>query len=660
MQRGRMNELGFFGQDSWRIKPGLTLNFGVRWELQLPFYPLNDSYSTATIADVWGVTGVSPDFKPGAIGPENKAQWGYLFQPGVLNGQLPTFQQFKKGTKAYNIDWDNLAPNVGIAWQPALEGGWLQKVFSSEPVFRAGFSTAYSRHGMSDFSGVFGANPGVTITTDRSLALGNLGTLPLLFRDPSRLGAPSFSKTPQFPMTDVVTQDVNIFDPNLQVPFARSWTAGVQRALGRQMAVEARYVGTRYYDGWTEYDYNELNIVENGFLNEFKLAQQNLRANLAAGRGANFRYYGPGTGTSPLPIFLAYFGGFSATQAGDPSRYTSGNFASTTFVNPLAIYNPDPFGAANALDADATRRANALRAGLPANFLVANPDLLGGANVTANGGYTRYNSLQLELRRRLHQGLQFQTSYVYGRSYTSERYSFRKDRKPVRQSGVEGGVTHSFKANWLYELPIGRGRRFGSGMDPWLDGFIGGWMFHGTGRIQSGRLLDFGNVRLVNMTEKDLAKMFKLRFDDAGMKIWMLPQDVLDNTVKAFGVSASSLTGYGPLGPPDPNGRYIAPANSLDCAEVAPGYGDCGANNVIVTGPTYVRFDFAIAKQVPIKGRVNFEVRAEMLNAFNKTNFTPVTGMSTDANPNVTSGDSFEVTTGESGRIIQLVFRINF
>jgi outer membrane receptor protein involved in Fe transport len=140
----------------------------------------------------------------------------------------------------------------------------------------------------------------------------------------------------------------------------------------------------------------------------------------------------------------------------------------------------------------------------------------------------------------------------------------------------------------------------------------------------------------------------------------MLPQDVLDNTVKAFGVSASSLTGYGPLGPPDPNGRYIAPANSLDCIEVAPGYGDCGANSVVVTGPTYVRFDFSVAKQVPIKGRVNFEFRAEMLNAFNKTNFTPVVGVSTDANPNVTSGDSFEVITGESGRTIQLVFRINF
>ena len=52
---------------------------------------------------------------------------------------------------------------------------------------------------------------------------------------------------------------------------------------------------------------NEYNIVENGLFNEFGLAQANLPANIAAGRGANFRYFGPGMGTSPLPITLAYF-----------------------------------------------------------------------------------------------------------------------------------------------------------------------------------------------------------------------------------------------------------------------------------------------------------------------------------------------------------------
>ncbi len=63
----------------------------------------------------------------------------------------------------------------------------------------------------------------------------------------------------------------------------------------------------------------------------------------------------------------------------------------------------------------ATRRTNALRAGLPANFIVANPDLLGGANMTTNGGGTRYNAMVLILKRRMSSGLQFDTSYTYGK-----------------------------------------------------------------------------------------------------------------------------------------------------------------------------------------------------------------------------------------------------
>ena len=42
------------------------------------------------------------------------------------------------------------------------------------------------------------------------------------------------------------------------------------------MAVEVRYVGTRSREQWATYNYNEINILENGFLNEFKLAQANL------------------------------------------------------------------------------------------------------------------------------------------------------------------------------------------------------------------------------------------------------------------------------------------------------------------------------------------------------------------------------------------------
>ncbi len=97
------------------------------------------------------------------------------------------------------------------------------------------------------------------------------------------------------------------------------------------------------------------------------------------------------------------------------------------------------------------------------NFFRANPDLLGGANVRATAARHGYNSLQLELRKRLSKGLQFGTSYVYGKAYQTNRYSLRLARQETLDTGGEGGVTHAFRMNWVYELPFGQGRRFGSG-----------------------------------------------------------------------------------------------------------------------------------------------------------------------------------------------------
>jgi hypothetical protein len=438
--------------------------------------------------------------------------------------------------------------------------------------------------------------------------------------------------------------------------------------------VEARYVGTRHLQGWTEYNYNEINIVENGFLDEFKLAQQNLEANIAAGRGANFRYYGPGTGTAPLPIMLAYFSGLGAGQAGDPSKYSSSSFASSAFVNALAKYNPNPCcitsssnpSFAYSLYNNSTFRANAIKAGLPVNFFQVNPDLLGGANITSNGGYTKYDSMQLEFRKRsLSGGFQFQASYTYGKAYESRRYSFRTPRVKTLQSGTLGGVMHALKGNWVYELPFGRGKRFGSNAGPMLHRLIGGWEFDGLARWQSGQLMDFGNVRLVGMSVDEFKKLVKLRVGSDG-QLYMLPQEVIDETVKAFSVSATSSTGYGALGAP--SGRYLAPANSVDCLETVPGYGDCGVQSLVAPGPPLVRFDLSVVKRTAIKGRVNFEFRAEMLNALNHPYFYPVTGMNTyTSNASPSDGNSFgstpsnyRITTGQTGREVQLVGRISW
>jgi hypothetical protein len=656
-QNGRLRESGIFVQDSWRIRPNLTINGGFRYDIQLPFYPLNSLYSFADITNICGRSGAATESSCN------------LFQPGNMPGIMPTFSQYTEGTRAYNVDYDNISPTFGVAWTPGQKTGVLGGLMGREGdfVIRGGYTRAFSRPGLNDFTGIYNGNPGIVISANRENALGNLGALPLLLREPARLGPPAFASTPVYPMTDVVTGDIRGFDPNIQVPYADSWSVGVQRGVGRDMAVEVRYVGTRGKDQWRtlsggneigSLNYNEFNIFENNFINEFKRAQANLAANIAAGRGNTFAFTGA-PGTAPLPTFLAFFNAQNASQAGNTALYTGTNWTNQTFLNFLAARNPNPFGfasgGANGLMGSATFRSNAATAGVPANFFIANPDLIGGAVVSTNIGETKYDSLQLELRRRYAQGLQFQTSYVFGHGYVSDWETFRRPRFFLRDAGTPGDITHQFKLNVVYDLPFGRGRRFGSGANAVVDRVISGWQIGVNSRIQSGRLVDLGNVRLSGMNVDDVQKMFKLRFDDAGKKVWMLPQDVIDNTILAFSVSPTTASGYSGA---SPTGRFFMPANGPDCIEVDNGaeYGECASRSLVVTGPMFQQHDIRISKQTRIVGTINFEFAAEMLNAFNHANFTPVGGIgSTLANYEVTG-----VTGTNTARIIQLVTRINW
>ena len=135
----------------------------------------------------------------------------------------------------------------------------------------------------------------------------------------------------------------------------------------------------------------------------------------------------------------------------------------------------------------------------------------------------------------------------------------------------------------------------------------------------------------------------------------MLPQDVLENTIRAFSASPT-LSGYGSFGAP--SGRHIAPAGGPDCLEtISNTYGDCGARTLVLTGPVYHRVDLSAVKRTRIVGRTTFEFRADLLNAFNHTNFTPVGFPGT-----ATNADNYRVTAVQenSSRVIQLGMRFTW
>ena len=108
---------------------------------------------------------------------------------------------------------------------------------------------------------VFGADQGILLSSNRDLNSGTLGTLPQLLRNPGAAAPPTFPSAPTYPIAATVSNSVNAFDPNLQTPYAQTWTAGIQRKLTRNTALEFRWVGSQHLQGLTTYNYNEYNIV---------------------------------------------------------------------------------------------------------------------------------------------------------------------------------------------------------------------------------------------------------------------------------------------------------------------------------------------------------------------------------------------------------------
>ncbi|HKP73237.1 MAG TPA: TonB-dependent receptor, partial [Pyrinomonadaceae bacterium] len=482
-------EWGIFGQDSWRVRPNLTVNAGLRYQVEYAPESKNEfGLSITPYEDIFGISGV-----------------GNLFRPGTLTGRETRSLAFAPGVKLYNTDYNNFAPTFGVAWNPSWKSGLLGRVFggNGQSVLRGGYSIAYVRESLSATTQALANNPGPALGLTRSVLNGNL-TPGALFRDRSNVAVQGFPERVVYPFVSETSAGGDVFNdaafavnPNLKLGYVQSWTAGFQREINKDTVFEARYVGTRGIKLWRRYGLNEVNVIENGFFNEFQLALANLNANNAAGgsRRGSFAYFGEGTGTSPLPVTLAYTTGIPVTDAAaqrDPSNYASAIFTFPALVNNLAPASPNALNFAGNLYF--LFNDPSVNTGLPANYFVANPSRQGGPSLLDNGGHTWYDGLTLEVRRRLAQGLLVQTSYTFSKSETdmfANSQSVLNSYVTLRNPGLNKtlspfDIRHQFKVNWIYELPLGRGRAMFAGANGLVNHLVGGWEWHGAARVQSG------------------------------------------------------------------------------------------------------------------------------------------------------------------------------
>jgi len=676
INRDQQRQFGLFIQDSWRIVPSLTLNYGVRFEQQEPMTNLSGIYTASTIQAVYGISGIGNLYKPGANSGMTPVSGGAAYAP-TLPAYVPltSISEYKMPR--------NFNPNIGLAWQlPVMPGIW-GRIFGEHQgasVLRAGFSIATIRENIAQLSSMYGSNPGVTVpaTVDPvnyPQYFGAAGSV--LFSQPTLPVYPTPS-APSYPMPTTATSSVNAFDPNLKVGYVESWNLGFQREFWKNNVIEVRYQGNHEVHGWRQVQVNEVNIFENGFLNEFETAYNNLliarQGNInnttsCSGGCNNFANQGL-PGQQALPILQTALG---------PSNLLN-NSTYATYIR-----QNRPGALAGVLYNNATYMNRLVAAGYPANLFVVNPSVAtGGSWLVTDWGTSYWDAGVIEYRRRLASGLQIQSNFVWSKSLSdgstgnssvyAEPTTFRNLALDKVPSGFD--IRKAFKVNFIYELPFGHGKPYLSG-NTILDKVFGGWQVTGIDRNQtgtptqltasrSGMNTNDSGVVLENISTSQLQSMMQIvkttgpatssAWGGIG-QVWWLPvspstatpgSTFVTNSQAAFDAAGLNWNNINKSAP------YVSP-------QLAPGkFG----YRVYLYGPMQNHVDFNLSKTTRFlkEGRASLVIQANCLNCLNLTDFFL-------ANVNPSSG-SFGLTTSAysdisntndpGGRILEFVVRINF
>jgi len=610
---------GWFLEDSWKIKPTLTLNFGLRWDFIGAQHDLTGFYHSASPSAIYGPSGV-----------------GNLFNPGSLKGDMNP--ALTTSTNPYNPWKVTPQPAVGFAWNPKFTDGVLSKVFGGDgTVFRGGFALRrftepyqyfwdYATDYGSFYYQYFYLNANNTGTQGTfapgSLSLGD--SLPAFGLSPT-----SYQETaPEAQFTFQNATGVNGLDKNIKQPYSESWNFGIQRSLGGNRVLEVRYNGNRTIHQWIGINPNEVNIFENGFATEFKQAQANLAAYIQANPNCGQPDQPPcnfeGTANS-LKIMTAAFGGAGASdftnsqfinylnngQAGTLANTLSGVAGTVPYFCNLVGASFGPC----ATNAGYTGAG----AGYPINFFQANPYAAGSATgQLVSAGYSNYNALQVDLRQGNWHGLQYDANYTWSKSLgvasrndwtgAFNAFTLRNLAKSYGPSLFD--LHHVFHANGTYDLPFGHGRQYlsRSGL---LDKAVGGWTVGTIVTYQSGEPVQLtggnatfndygdGGIVLNNITVKQLQN---------AVGVYRLPGRTVANLIDPKYLKTP--TGGGA------NSQYIAPNTTPGTFGLTP----------YLYGPKQFYQDISVTKTIPIHDAINFRLQSSFLNAWNHPVFGNATG----------------------------------
>ncbi|MGA7931481.1 MAG: TonB-dependent receptor [Candidatus Sulfotelmatobacter sp.] len=546
-RRYAVNDYEFYGQDTWRMTPRLTLSYGLRWVLEAPPYETN-GYQVAPCVEAAG----------GGCTNQNVADWfnntAKLAAQGLPANNAGEISFVLGGPKnngpgLWNWDHKDFSPRIAVAWAPDTGDGWVSRILGKKDQFsiRGGYSIMYDHFGIPivntfDQHGSFGlstdlGNPAGVVTVKDAprftcLVPGSSGQSCLPPPCPS-LNGPSclFGPTPSgsFPVTPSNTAfAINWgLDQSLKTPYAHRFNFSLSRQLTSRSSLQVAYVGTIARRLPLQVDLAQpANPTDPASKTAYFQSAPILSKAAAAGTPVNQ--------IQPIPFFQNMFPGWagiavqnalgmnnqsSTTPSGDNCAPGALPGNPTATQNIYELWNCFPHNETFSL----------FLMDLPASITGLSPALPNSKNgpydffhdqfsslyAWRNIGTSAYNALQVTYSVRWGANLQGQFNYTLSKSFdeasAAERIGPYEGTGGTGDDLNGGGIVinawdplslrglsdfnayHQVNGNVVYRLPFGKGQMFGGGAQPLLNALIGGWHVSGVFRWTSGFPITINN-----------------------------------------------------------------------------------------------------------------------------------------------------------------------
>jgi hypothetical protein len=645
----RYDEFEVYAADSWRVRNNLTLNYGVRYHLYPAPYEKNGFQAGQNI-DMRELFNLRVRNAAAGIRGEN-------VEP------LLSYDLIGKGNNArplYETDRNNFAPRFGFAWTPDFKGGFLGPLFGeNRTVIRGGGSVVYDRPGGAitfiqdqvsylfdnSASRVFGSEATVAQALISNPRFTGIGSLPVTNVAPTitRPFTPFLNDENCFGVaTGLCTGEFNYaVDQKFRIPYSIQYSFGFQREMPGNFILEATYVGRQGRKLFSQADLAQALDFRDPTSGQSMFAAFNaLQAQLLAGTTAGLPVATIVAGIANQPWFENQMNAAVQANYGAASCVALVGVSCTRFVlnngtSRQFVLRGDTSDQVQRLAAQGLLLPNV---GMSSQF--------GTNTYISNQGASSYNGLLISLRKRFSQGLQFDFNYTLSNAIDNgssvantvtgglvcDLTNLRVCRGPA-----DFDIRHLVNANFIYELPFGRGHAFGSGAPGWVNQIIGGWEVTGIFTARSG--LPFGTTTTAFPVGFNFNSPAAQNLRNAPALRPTIHDDPATGAIQFFR---------------DPSVVFSS-SRPTETVFRFPHHGEVGNRNFL-RGPGFWNLDTALIKtwRMPWSESQNLQLHWQAFNVFNHNSFgLPAVGI---------TGTTFgQITTSSSvAREMQFALRYNF